>query len=275
MTVGEFQKQFTAKLQKSGISSASLDVLILFEDALHQDRSWILAHPEAPLYSQTLQKLNKQIARRIKQDPLAYIRSKTEFYGRYFYINKYVLEPRPESETIITLLKNLLFERQSQCLNTVVDVGTGSGALAITAKLEIPDSDVIAIDIDPACIKVARKNAEAHDAKIDFFQGDLLKPLISSKFEFQSSIILANLPYVPNDFVVNQAAAMEPGIAIFGGPDGLNIYRRLFEQLAGQNKPKYVLTESLPPQHIKLAKIAQKAGYKLAATDDFIQVFNI
>jgi release factor glutamine methyltransferase len=275
MTIGEFHKQSAVKLQKVGIGSANLDVLILLEDALHRDRAWILAHPEAPLHSQTLRKLDKQIARRANHEPLSYIRGETEFYGRDFYVNEYVLEPRPESETMIILLKNLLAERQSQRLDTIVDIGTGSGALAITAKLEAPDNNVMAIDIDPNCIKVSRKNAKTHGAKIRFFQGDLLEPLISSKFEFHSSIILANLPYVPNDFVVNQAAAMEPKVAIFGGPDGLDIYRRFFWQLSGRNKPKYVISESLPPQHIKLAKIAQKAGYRLVDTDDFIQVFNI
>jgi methylase of polypeptide subunit release factors len=87
-------------------------------------------------------------------------------------------------------------------------------------------------------------------------------------------VILANLPYVPDKWQINQAAMAEPKIAIFGGPDGLEIYRKFFAQLHRFTwKPKFVLTESLPPQHVKLSKIAQDAGFKLYQSDDFIQVF--
>jgi methylase of polypeptide subunit release factors len=87
-------------------------------------------------------------------------------------------------------------------------------------------------------------------------------------------VILANLPYVPDSYKVNQAAAMEPKIAIFGGRDGLDVYRRFFAQLQRFSwKPNYVLTEALPPQHTELTKIAQSSGFKLFKADDFIQVF--
>jgi release factor glutamine methyltransferase len=322
MTIGNFQKHAGAELQESGIGSANLDVLILLEDALGKDRAWILAHPEAPLQELFLQTLNRQIVQRKKHEPLAYIRGITEFYGREFYVDKHVLEPRPESETMISLLKTLLnnnlqlqrldgvqgageqrtetyikygegavqqatqqsakstsraagsTSRQAGAALTVVDVGTGSGALAITAKLEIPKAEVIAIDIDPQCLKVARKNAKKHGIKIRFFEGNLLEPLIASDLQLLSLVILANLPYVPDDFTINQAAAMEPKIAIFGGPDGLDVYRRLFEQLDDSTlRPEYIFTESLPPQHARLAKIAQKAEYILIEAEDFIQVF--
>jgi release factor glutamine methyltransferase len=280
MTIGEFQKQALEKLQKSGTGSANLDVLILLEDALGKDRAWILAHPEYVLKNTTPKELEAKLNRREKHEPLAYIRGKTEFYGREFYVNKHVLEPRPESETMITLLKNLLHHKipypKDRPLGTldVVDVGTGSGTLAITAKMEMSVLDVSAVDIDPNCLEVASKNIKNHKVKIQLFEGDLLIPLISSNFDFRSSIILANLPYVPDDFTINQAAAMEPRIAIFGGPDGLDVYRRLFGQLDELKlRSKYIFTESLPPQHTKLSKIAQKAGYKLTKTEDFIQIF--
>jgi release factor glutamine methyltransferase len=87
-------------------------------------------------------------------------------------------------------------------------------------------------------------------------------------------VILANLPYVPDKWKINEAAMAEPKIAIFGGPDGLDIYRKLFTQLKRFTwKPKYLLTESLPPQHPKLAEIAAQFGFKLLSSDDFIQVF--
>jgi release factor glutamine methyltransferase len=132
----------------------------------------------------------------------------------------------------------------------------------------------MATDIDPNCLRIARKNAKVHGAEIKFYQGDLLSPLLPVPSPLFA--ILANLPYVPNDFTINQAATMEPKIAIFGGPDGLDVYRRLFGQLGKlKSRPQYVLTESLPPQHAKLAKIAQKAAYGLTIADDFIQVFKL
>jgi release factor glutamine methyltransferase len=155
----------------------------------------------------------------------------------------------------------------------IVDVGTGSGALAITAKLELPNSEAIATDIDKRCLKVAKTNATKHKTDITFYEGDLLEALPPTVCRLPS-IFLCNLPYVPDDYEINRAALNEPKIAIYGGKDGLDLYRRLFEQISSSTtKPLYVLTESLPPQHTKLAKIVVKADYKQTRVDDFIQVF--
>lgn len=265
MKVDDWLKTAATKLEKSGISTVRLDTLVLLEDAIGKDRSWLLAHPKQHVKDETLRKLEKQIKRRAKHEPLAYIRGMTEFYGREFLINKDVLEPRPESETMIELLKNLNLQASS----VILDLGTGSGALAITAKLEIPNAELVVTDINPKCLIVASQNAQKHKVKVKFFLGDLLLP-VSKKVD----VILANLPYVPDNFKLNDAAMNEPKLAIFGGPDGLDVYRRFFSQIATKSqKPLYVLTEALPFQHQKLAKIAAKTGYKLTRTDDFIQLF--
>ncbi|MBI2589296.1 peptide chain release factor N(5)-glutamine methyltransferase [Candidatus Saccharibacteria bacterium] len=282
MTINNFLRETTKKLNGAGIETARLDCLILLEDELSRERAWILAHPEAILQEPSLKRLNKKVARRAKHEPLAYIRGCTDFYGRKFTVNKDVLEPRPESETMIELLKSLCY-KDNPC-SKIADVGTGSGCLAITAKLEIPGAEVIATDIDPDCLKVARQNARALGAKVEFIEGDLLQPFLSTNYHLPTTI-LANLPYVPNHWKINEAAAMEPRIAIFGGKDGLDIYRRLFEQLKDfkgttlrlkgrtLNGGGFVFTESLPPQHEKLAKIAKHSGYKLQKVQDFIQLF--
>lgn len=237
---------------------------------MNKDRAYLLAHPEMALPATALKKLNSQVDRRTRHEPLAHIRGKTEFYGREFLINKHVLEPRPESEAMIELLKKL-----TSTPRHIADVGTGSGCLAITAKLEIPEADVVAIDIDEKCLDVARKNALKHDTNIKFLQGDLLGPLLSTVYSLPPTL-LCNLPYVPDSFTINQAAMNEPRHAIFGGPDGLDLYRRLFAQTAKlSQKPKYILTESLPLQHKELSKIAESANYKLQKTEDFIQFFNL
>ncbi|MGH7240302.1 MAG: peptide chain release factor N(5)-glutamine methyltransferase, partial [Candidatus Saccharimonadales bacterium] len=242
---------------------------VLLEDISGKDRGWLLAHPEFELANAQVAKLSKLIHQRAEHEPLAYIRGKTEFYGRKFTINKHVLEPRPESETMIELLLKAT-PKTRDC--TILDIGTGSGALAITAKLEIPYASVIASDIDCKCLEVARKNADLLTARVKFYRSNLLADI--PKKLISNSIVLANLPYVPDNFKINPAAMNEPKIAIFGGPDGLDVYRKLFDQLASlKRKPDLVLTESLPPQHVKLSKIASTSGYKTIKAGDFIQVY--
>lgn len=261
----------TARLAEAGIGTARLDCLILLEDILGKDRALLLANPEYPISPKFVNHLELQISRRINHEPLAYIRGFTEFYGRRFMLNKDVLEPRPESEDMIELLKDLVKSQKLKVQSKlrIADVGTGSGALAITAALEIPAAALLATDIDPKCLKVAKANAKEHKTMIDFYHGDLLSPVPSLQ---SPTFVLANLPYVPNSYTINQAAAMEPKIAIFGGPDGLDIYRRLFSVFSAP-LPLFILTESLPPQHQKLVSIASKAGYRLVKTEGFVQVF--
>src|SRR3989344_8596930 len=108
MTNNQWLKQATNTLKATDIGSARLDALILLEDELNRDRAWILAHPEHEILAGSLKKLNKKLARRTTHEPLAYIRGFSEVYGRKFKVNKRVLEPRPESETMIELLKQLV-----------------------------------------------------------------------------------------------------------------------------------------------------------------------
>lgn len=263
----------TARLIDAGVSTGRLDALVLLEDTTGKDRAWLLAHPDALLtdfQDNILETLERQVERRSRHEPLAYIRGKTEFYGHEFIVSNAVLEPRPESETMIDLLKSLILPKGP----TIIDVGTGSGALAITAKLELPDATVIATDIDPKCLEIARQNARKYHVDISFLQGDLLQPVLDTEHDIKRALLLCNLPYVPDGFNINTAAGHEPRHAIFGGLDGLDLYRTLFGQLADTpSKPAYICCESLPVQHETLAHLARTRGFALEAADDFIQVF--
>jgi release factor glutamine methyltransferase len=255
----------TVQLEAAGIGTARLDALVLLEDELGQDKSWILANQGSAVQGQSLYKLNNFLARRQTHEPLSYIRGKVEFYGRDFYVDARVLEPRPESETMIGMLSRL----RLPVTVSIADVGAGSGALGITAYHEIPRSRVDFFDIDPATLEVAEQNAKSHRVLSRFFHSDLL--LRATK---PYEVVLANLPYVPARYQINQAASREPAVAIFGGGDGLALYRRLFTQLASSYiQPRYVLTESLPFQHAGLQIIAEGAGFKFHRHQDFIQVF--
>lgn len=275
LTLSDWLPVATRKLEHVGIGTARLDCLVLLEDVTGKDRGWLLAHPEYTIKSLSLARLDRLIKRRSSHEPLAYIRGKTEFYGREFIVGKDVLEPRPESEAMIDLLRVIINNQQSAKNRkqiTVVDLGTGSGAIGITAGLEFPGVNVILTDIDPACLKTAKVNAKKHGARVEFLKGNLLEPVFTvSCFML---IALANLPYVPDHYQINEAALMEPRIAIFGGSDGLDLYRRMFDQVSKmQHKPEYIFTESLPFQHNELVKIASSSGFKVVKSEDFIQCF--
>jgi release factor glutamine methyltransferase len=286
-------------LGAAGISTARLDCLVLLEDETGKDRAWLLSHPELELHGSILEKLSTKIDQRRQHIPLAYIRGKAEFYGREFAVNAHTLVPRPETETMLNLLKDLLSRHPELVSGSIpagsrssdknawipdqvrndseiiiIDIGTGSGAIAITVKLEHPAATVIATDIDEKCLETARANARNLGADVSFLPGSLLEPLKTIRLSDYPTILLCNLPYVPDNFQINRAATHEPRHALFGGDDGLDLYRKLFAEAQQlQQKPQHILTESLPPQHEVLAGIAAAHGYKLTKTDDFIQLF--
>jgi release factor glutamine methyltransferase len=277
MKIEAWLKESVRRLAAAGIGTARLDSLVLLEDVTGRDRSWLLAHPEHELSPAMQTKLTKLLNARAQHTPLAYVRGHTEFYGHNFVITPAVLEPRPESETMIDLLLQLEAEgafgsQSSQKTLRIADVGAGSGALGITAERVLEPLRKVSVDlleIDPAACKVAITNVEKHTTSISVIESDLLQ---ASSQDYD--VLLCNLPYVPDSYQINEAASMEPRLAIFGGPDGLDVYRKLFDQATiAKKQPLYILTESLPPQHSALQQLAKQYGYRLDRAEDFIQVF--
>jgi release factor glutamine methyltransferase len=264
MTVQSWLMAATNQLNNSGITTARLDCLVLLEDVTEHDRSWLLAYPNHILQIEQLEKLNTKIAQRASHTPLAYIRGKAEFYGRTFQVNEHTLVPRPETEAIIDLLKSLNLPSDP----TILDVGTGTGCIAITAALELPDAHLAAVDVDPACIQLAEANAKSLNAAVRFKHSNLL---LDTPETFD--VVLVNLPYVPSAYPVNEAARHEPSLALFSGEDGLDLYREFFEQLATK-QPLFLISESLPEQHIMMAQLAKTVGFHLRKTAGFIQLFD-
>ncbi|HEV7454307.1 MAG TPA: HemK/PrmC family methyltransferase [Candidatus Saccharimonadales bacterium] len=266
-TIGDFLKEATKTLTAAGIGSARLDVMILLEDTIGHNRAYLLAHPEHALTAEQTRTLHKKITQRTKHVPLAYIRGSAPFYGRTFMVNEQVLVPRPETEAMIDMLRALPLGT----IPRIADIGTGSGCIGITAKLELPAADVWLYDIDFAALVVAKTNAHNLQAIVHTAQTDLLAA-VAEAFD----VIATNLPYVPTTLGVNRAAKHEPELALFAGSDGLDAYRAFWRQLGERGqKPTYVLTESLILQHTKMAALAGLAGYALTGTNHLIQQFTL
>ncbi len=267
MTIAEWLFVTMEKLGKAGVDAPRRDALVLLEDTLGKDRAWVLAHPEFELAENILEKVNLLIKRRLNREPLAYIRGKAWFYKRFFTVTPDVMIPRPESESFIELIKQLQPK-------AIADVGTGSGCLAITAKLELPDAEVIAIDTSDEALTIARKNAAKHNVELKFLPGSLLEPLYT--LNAQPYALLANLPYVPEGLVTSPEIKQEPPEALFSGQDGLDHYREFWWQIANNSqfvRIKYVLTESLETQHKEMVALAKRGGYRLEKTDVLVQLF--
>jgi len=265
MTIQEWISDTTKRLAKNGVPSARLDALVLLEHVLVTPRVTLLSHPETDLPATTLVKLDKALQQRLSGVPIAYIQNKKEFYGRDFIVNEHVLIPRPETESIIELVKGLGLDTPR-----ILDIGTGSGCIAITLALELPHAKVFATDISADSFTIAKLNAKSFGAQVTFMQADLLAGFGAKKFD----IMCANLPYVPDALITSKEITKEPASALFSGSDGLDHYVRFFTELSTlTNKPKYVVTESLTSQHIALKKLATNAGYKLVKTDTLVQLF--
>jgi release factor glutamine methyltransferase len=270
LTIGDFLTWATTSLAKADIPTARLDSLILLEDIVGESRAHLLAHLELPLSKNQKETLEKLVEQRTRHIPLAYLRGRVMFYGRSFYVNQSTLIPRPESEDTITILKERL-PIGSKFL--IADIGTGSGCLGLTAALELRNCRVDLYDIDSNALEVARKNAQHLGVQARYFEEDLLSRAKHRRYD----ALVANLPYVPDDYIINVDATFEPKIALFAGTDGLDMYRSFWEQVIEfTTKPMYILTESLPDtQHRQLISLADRAGYTLRESRDFIQLFSL
>jgi len=251
-------------LKQASPDLSRLDSELLISHVLSKPRIWLHAHSEYKLSPKELSKLKVLLKRRISGEPIAYILGSKEFYGRDFDVNKDVLVPRPESESFIELIKNLPEQQK------FIDIGTGSGILAITSVMECPKWSGTATDIGPKALKVAQKNAQKLGAQNLVFKVQNL--LVDDAENYD--VVLANLPYVSQSLLDKPDISHEPKVALFAGQDGLDLYRQLFDQLANRSpKPTYLLTESLEKQHQDMKAMAQKAGYKLSKTSDLVQLY--
>lgn len=264
-TVNDWLSQATKKLHGLGIESAQLDALILLEDELGTNRAHLLTHPEIELTHHQEAQLERKLELRANREPLAYIRGHVEFYGRDFMVNKHVLVPRPESESFISLLLE-----KHKGIKTLLDVGTGSGILGITAKMELPQLQVTLSDNNKSALNVAAKNAQLLGVKVSLKQQNLIGKVNNY------NAVFANLPYVPTGMVVEKELLYEPSAALYSGTDGMGHYRQLWQQINDlAKKPQFVFTEGLASQHSVMNALAEHTNYTHAQTDGLVQLFSL
>lgn len=208
----------TDALREAGTDQPLLEAQVLASHILSIDRSRLLAHPE---YEIDDEKAGRLLARRVRQEPLAYILGYREFYGRRFRVTPDVLIPRQETETLITAILEL--ERRLPKNARVLDLGTGSGCIGVTLKLERPNLSVTLSDVSPGALGVAAANARALGADVEL--------VLSNAFENLQGpfhCIVSNPPYVANsEHLPIEVGEHEPHMALFSGPSGLEFYRRL------------------------------------------------
>ncbi len=207
-----------------GITSARLDSELLLVDVLKIKRIQLYTSYDRPLTDAERDAYRAMVRRRAAYEPVAYILGAREFYGRPFMVNRDVLIPRPETEHLIDAVLKWVREREVASPR-IVDVGTGSGAIAVTLAKELAAASVTACDVSAKALSVARQNAESHAASVAFFESDLLT---GTRGPFD--VVVANLPYIGENERATLAPDVrdhEPALALFSGSDGLNAIRRL------------------------------------------------
>lgn len=224
---------------RTASETPALDVDLLLCAALGVERAFLLAHLDDVLPNETAERFAGWLDRGASGEPIAYILGVRGFYDREFFVTPDVLIPRPETEL---LLEQALAWAGTHPVSLAADIGTGSGALAVTFAAHFPAAQVVAVDISPAALAVARLNAERQGMadRLTFLQGDLLGPLIERGRPVD--LVMANLPYIPTgDLPELEVTKHEPLLALDGGPDGLDLVRVLLAQAAELVRPGALL----------------------------------
>jgi release factor glutamine methyltransferase len=250
--VGEVLGELTSRLRNIG-DTPELDSLRLLSHILEKPSSWILAHTDASIEDGLLNLLDQHAARLEAGEPLPYVLGRWDFFNLEFELTQDVLIPRPETELLVELALSWL--REHPLRRQVVDVGTGSGCIGISLAVNVADIHVVALDISPAALDIARLNAQKHavDGRMDFVCSDLLSG--NSKFD----IIVANLPYIPTSTLhALTIYSHEPTLALDGGSDGMAINRRLLSEAADHLLPGGLLLMEM--DSLQAPKLQSLAG---------------
>lgn len=244
-------QELVQKLKKlSNSETPVLDAQVLSSFILQCDKSTLYAHPEQNLTSEQIEKFEKVQNALSNKIPLPYIIGEWEFYGNSFKVTPDTLIPRPETEELVE--HALAWLAKNPQAKQVIDVGTGSGCIAITLGLQQPNLNIHAVDVSEAALQVAKDNAINHgvDKQIKFRQQDLLEGDVESY-----DLIVANLPYIPTETLKGlEVAKYEPWLALDGGESGLDLIEKLLQQSTQKISKNFCIILEFEYRHGKLAQ---------------------
>jgi len=240
-------KKGIAQLREADVPSFTLAAELLLLHVLCRNRTWLYAHPEEVLTGAESQRFSDLIARRAAGEPTQHLTGKQEFWGLEFEVSRDVLIPRPETEHVMEVALDRLALRELRAGRPqksegaglrIADIGTGSGCIAIALAKELPAAGIVATDISPAALVVAKRNAERHSVsgRIDFCEANLLAPLAAGHSRVAFDLIASNPPYVgrrESAALPREVREHEPHAALFGGEEGYELYAELVTQSAG------------------------------------------
>jgi release factor glutamine methyltransferase len=233
-TIAETLQQASAQLRAADVPNDLLDAQTLLAHALGQDRTYLIIHFNQVLSEELRAQFQALMARRAAGEPLQYIVGHQQFYGLEFEVTPAVLIPRPETELIV---EEALRLAANLAAPVIIDVGIGSGCIAVTLARELETARVIATDISAAALQVARRNAEKHGLqdRVELIEGDLL-----SGISIQADIIVSNPPYIAEHelpTLQREVREWEPRVALTDFADGFEFYRRLLAEAPAHLKP--------------------------------------
>jgi len=229
--------QGVRRLLGAGIDSARLDAELLLGCALGMSREELMIAATRKVSVAESDRYEDLLRRRLNREPLAYITGQQEFWSLGFLVSGDVLVPRPETETLVERALKHLATINNREAPRILELGTGSGAIAVALASELPQAEIVATEIAPAALQIARRNASRNGVSnaIRFLQGDLFTAL-DQELEKDFDLILSNPPYIPRGEIAHLEAEVsrwEPRAALDGGVDGLDFYRRIIEEAPG------------------------------------------
>ena len=237
----EAQNRAFSLLENKGLDAGAAQIVM--EEVMGQNRTSLLANLREPMTEDQRATYWDKVDELLTGKPVQYVIGTEDFYGRTFEVNENVLIPRPETEELIYGTIERILRLFQHANITVADIGTGSGAIAVTMKMECPEAEVTATDISKEALLVAAQNAKRLGAEIAFKEGDLTEPIATTKWD----VILSNPPYIAHTEAPSMAetvTAYEPHRALFADEDGLYFYRKLAENLPQlMNKPALIGVE--------------------------------
>lgn len=238
MNIAESLKYAVNEFRTAAIDTARLDAVVLLTHALAATKEQIIFNQSRILSIEEQARFLELVKKRCERVPVAQLVERKEFYGRDFYVNEHVLTPRPDSETLIELVKE-----NSKITNNFLEIGVGSGCLIITLLKLYPEAQAFGIDISAEALAVTKKNAKLHDVtdRLILKNTDFALAEFSDKFD----LVISNPPYIPSREIINlepEVRVHEPGVALDGGEDGLEFYRLIAAKSAELLKPNGMIT---------------------------------